>query len=205
MVEITYSSLTSIADNKHSFHYDSGKKEDAHVVNSIDNYNKIVENKCATRKASKVSPREFDDWVQSQGGEHNFTSFVNLTTLPRRKRSFLPNASNSFESNRDQDTSPVTPTEDDIYRQQSKQIPVSNQSYINEYISDQYTEVVDYSKQKKKPNDLLKKVTWFTTLFQKQSKEKLPKKMFSITNLFSKKKIQKEQIVLSQQEVFRLP
>lgn len=136
MVEITYSSLTSIADNKHSFHYDSGKKEDAHVVNSIDNYNKIVENKCATRynyiyskkkrggkeeydklinfinrKASKVSPREFDDWVQSQGGEHNFTSFVNLTTLPRRKRSFLPNASNSFESNRDQDTSPVTPTE----------------------------------------------------------------------------------------------
>ncbi|KAG2233172.1 hypothetical protein BDF21DRAFT_432444 [Thamnidium elegans] len=202
MVETAYSSLTSIADNnKQSFNYDSGKKEDVHIVNSMDHYNKIVDN----RKASKASLNEFEDWVQSQGGEQNFTSSVNLTTLPRRKRSFLSSVSYSSEINKIQDTPPVTPTKDDKYRQQSNQIPVSNQYFINEYISNQYTDPVNYSKQKKKSNDLLKKPTWFTTLFQKQNKEKLPKKMLSITNLFSKKKIQKEQIVLSQQDVIRLP
>ncbi|GAA5809553.1 hypothetical protein MFLAVUS_002963 [Mucor flavus] len=97
------------------------------------------------RKASKVSPSKFEDWVQSQSGEQNFTSFVNLTTLPRRRRSFLSNVYYSSESNRDQNTPSITPTTevDDIYRQQqSKQIPVSNQSCINEYLCDQYTETI---------------------------------------------------------------
>lgn len=117
MVEIAYSSLISIADNKHSFHYDSGIKEDAHVVNSMDDYNKIVENRYTTRyiqkkvgeydklitfinrKASKVSPSKFEDWVQSQGGEQNFTSLVNLTTSTRRRRSFLSNVYYSSDQN----------------------------------------------------------------------------------------------------------